>query len=134
MKDEEIIPAADPEMGLPPAIEPRLAERLPLDSDGRAPVGGFDSDGRPRDLLGRKQPYPFTWLTFFRAVPGLVDQFARRVPSSFYAQDKSGVIVSCPCGEEPLVALVHSTECACGRVYLNLGDSVRVANSPQSVA
>lgn len=69
-------------------------------------------------------------------MPGLLAQFARKVPPAFLSDDiedngQPVRVVACPCGETPRVPVGRSAECACERMYLAIGGGVRVANSPQ---
>jgi hypothetical protein len=95
------------------------------------------TDWPPIDLLGRKQPRPFTWIGWMRAFPWLVEYFDQDVPDQFwavesFADDRQVMIISCPCGEEPTVPEGSCEECNCGRFFLNLGDRIKVAR-PEGV-
>lgn len=37
----------------------------------------------------------------FRVVPGLLAQFAKRVPGEFFLLDGDAAVVACPCGVDP---------------------------------
>ena len=111
---------------------------MPSDADTRpvAYIEGLDSDGHLVDNLGRRQPTRFNLVWAFRAVPGMAAQFRREVPGDFWSKDTKEdgtpvAVISCPCGQEPLVEPGRMTECECERFYVHLGNSVRVANSPQ---
>lgn len=89
------------------------------------------------DRPGSRMPRKFTMMSWLQH-PTLVRVYARfdkEVPGEYWAEDieaaKTTAIVSCPCGQEPHVPL-HTTEFCpgCDRVYLNLGDTLRVARNP----
>jgi hypothetical protein len=61
--------------------------------------------------------------------------FDKEVPAEFWNEDvesaETVAIVSCPCGEEPHVALLRTEFCpGCDRVFWNLGDRIKVARDP----
>lgn len=69
--------------------------------------------------------------------PGYLQQFDKVVPEEFWTQaglndnEQAIAIIACPCGAEPEVAQNGTTICSgdgCGRVFLMLGDTVRVAS------
>jgi len=91
----------------------------------------------PVDRLGRPVPRQFTWITWLRAFPWLIEFFDQDVPSEYwsiesFAGDQQIVSVACPCGETPTVPETRCVECACGRFYLNAGERVLVAR-PEDV-
>lgn len=91
----------------------------------------------PTDLLGRAQPHGFSWITWFRAFPFLIEFFDQDVPDDFwtvesYADGLRVMSVACPCGETPSVPETKCVECDCGRFYLNLGERIKVAR-PEDV-
>lgn len=98
--------------------------------------GGFDSHGMRVDYLGRRQPTRFNMANLLGAIPGALAEFKREVPPDFLApdmiDDKVVTVVACPCGEEPAPAEGGMAECGCGRFYLNTGQKVLVALTPES--
>lgn len=92
------------------------------------------------DSLGRRLPSHLNWINYFRAFPWLYRYFDRKVPASAQADDIDPegvpiVMIACPCGFEPIVPVSKCVECpgdGCGRFYLNAGQRVLCANSPQS--
>lgn len=81
------------------------------------------------------RPHPFSFLTFARAVPGLIEQFGVMVPGEFWNEDELDgarvAVVACPCGGEPPVVPFNSVlGCACERIFAFTGRNVRVANGP----
>lgn len=108
---------------------------MPPDPRSVLHLSGYDEDANRVDNIGRQQPTEFNLVWAFRAVPQMAEQFKRRVPDSFTAneveEDGTPVItVACPCGESPRVRLASIHECKCERFYLGLKSEVRVANSP----
>lgn len=103
-----------------------------MSSSGKPPA--YDRDGVERDSRGRKVPTRLNLVSMNRAVPGLLDQFTKEVPSSFicgYGEASDGrrtVTIECPCGERPEVTLAASKACSCNRLYANLGSRIRVTN------
>lgn len=94
----------------------------------------IDEDGRARDNLGRQQPTRLNYLMLHRAIPGLLEQFKTVVPEKYLTpQSDASFVVACPCGHPPKVLVGRSTECPCGRFYLNMGKQVRVARPEVSV-
>ena len=98
--------------------------------------GGFDAAGMAVDGLGRRQPTRLNMAILLRSIPGALEQFRKEVPPDFIADDvRDGdrvTVVACPCGEEPAVLLGGMSECGCGRFYLNTGQKVLVALTPES--
>lgn len=70
------------------------------------------------------------FLTMARAVPGLAEQFAKKIPSEFWTLDDQTAIVSCPCGETPESEVGVPSSCSCDRIYLYDGEAVRVTYAP----
>lgn len=57
----------------------------------------------------------------------------RRVPSPFWMLDGTAAVVSCPCGESPVVeALGPFAECPCARFFFFDGSDVWAYNTPPS--
>lgn len=101
-------------------------------------IVGYDQDGHLVDNLGRRQPTRFNAIWAIRAVPGLAQQFSRIVPGDFWSRDidedgNEVALIACPCGEQPELHPANMMVCECERCYLNLGDEIRVANSPKPV-
>lgn len=83
------------------------------------------------DLLGRKVPHRLGFMQFARAIPGYASQFTGRVPDQFVAQVDEGVVdVACPCGGTPRLEWMAPQACACGRIFANTGNVVRVVPRP----
>lgn len=78
----------------------------------------------------RTEPRRLDFLTMAQAVPGLAEQFSRRVPPEFWNLDRRVAVIACPCGEEPAAEFAVPATCECGRAYLYDGECVRVAFSP----
>lgn len=77
------------------------------------------------------RPHQFSFLTFARAVPGLLAQFTATVPGEFWTVDSETAVVACPCGETPNVPFNSIRDCGCERIFAFTGREVRVANSPK---
>lgn len=93
--------------------------------------GNLTADLIPVDHLGRREPHRMNVLTFMRAIPGFASQFQVRVPESFYSGKKKSCEVRCPCGSTGDMELGVMFACpGCERIYLYLGSSLRVGNSP----
>ena len=64
-------------------------------------------------------------------VPSAVKLFQTVVPEEFWREFEDpgsgevGAIISCGCGETVQAGGATTTECACGRFFLHLGDEVR---------
>lgn len=76
----------------------------------------------------------FTAMTWLRALPGLAERFSREVPGEYWVPDVDGEerigVISCTCGATPKARENRLTPCEgenCGRVFLLLGESMRVA-------
>jgi hypothetical protein len=91
----------------------------------------LDEDLIPVDRLGRKDLHQFNILAWCKAMPGFASQFQTVVPPRFYTGNKKTCTVTCPCGavEEFKLGLLFTCP-NCTRIYLWLGDELRVANSP----
>jgi hypothetical protein len=83
----------------------------------------------------------FGALSFLRAIPGQAALFDKEVPPEFWTEDSEEVpysqpeiwaessrvgVISCVCGEKPRARENRLTLCRCERVFLLLGDSIRV--------
>lgn len=89
----------------------------------------------PRDEMGIVL-HPFSWLTFLRSMPWLLNGFID-VPGGFWNldvddDDETVVIIACPCGAEPQVRPAFGVECVCERFYLATTTQVKVAR-PEGV-
>lgn len=99
------------------------------------PAVAIDADGKPRDRLGRIIPHKIGWVTWFRAIPGLAEQF-REVPGTFWeaGPDVDGTKVAevaCPCGQPVKVPTTEDRACdGCHRLYLYTGSRVLVGYLP----
>lgn len=95
----------------------------------------------PADYVGRpgqRPPRRFSALSGVLGIwPGFVKQFSKVVPDEFWTQvglndeEELVAIVACPCGAEPQVIQNRTTICdgdGCGRVFLMLGETIRVAS------
>lgn len=87
-------------------------------------------DGYVRRRLDDR-PHQYSYLTFARAVPGLLEQFTTTVPGDFWNEDSGEAIIACPCGGTPAVPFNSVRGCDCERVFAYTGREVRVANSPK---
>lgn len=80
------------------------------------------------------RPHQFSFLTFARAVPGLLGEFSGTVPGEFWNEDSGEAVIACPCGETPSVPFNSIRACECERIFTYTGRNVRVANGPAVVA
>jgi len=83
-------------------------------------------------------PRQFSWVTWLRAFPFLIEFFDRDVPAEYWQVESMGdglrvMSVACPCGETPTVTEGSCVECECGRFYLNAGERIRVGR-PEDVS
>lgn len=77
------------------------------------------------------RPHRLSYLTFARAVPGLLGQFEDIVPGEYWQEDSGEALVACPCGETPAIPFNAICGCQCERIFAFTGRDVRVANSPK---
>lgn len=102
---------------------------------------------RYADRPGQGPLRKFSALTWIRGIGGFAQLFSGEVPGEFWSEDVSDAvdvsyvseevgdqrrigIVSCMCGETPSVPDNGIAICpgeGCGRVFLLLGDTIRVA-------
>lgn len=119
----------------PPEQEPREDSPRPLRRTFNA-RGAWPPEYAQRP--GQRPPRRFSALTAIQAIwPGYVQLFTGRVPEEFWAIEEGDagsiertVVVSCQCGAEPKVAQNQTAICPgeeCGRVFMLLGDEIRVA-------
>lgn len=87
-----------------------------------------------RRIGHRNEPRVLNLLDYNHATQGmLLGVFDREVPAEFWSLDGVTAVVSCPCGETPLVPVAVPRSCEgedCGRAFLFTGRVVRVAFSP----
>lgn len=88
---------------------------------------------------GQIAPHKLSIFTWLKAVPFMFEPFmvsngGKEVPGNFWAMDQadgeSVAVISCPCGEEPVVGCGKIKFCEgeeCRRVFLYLGGAIRVA-------
>lgn len=87
----------------------------------------------PRYALypGQGPPRRFTALSWLRGLPGLAERFSGVVPGEYWSEDVDGEervgVISCVCGETARARENRLTPCRCERVFILLGDSIRVA-------
>lgn len=89
------------------------------------------------DRPGQRIPRKFSALTWAQMMGGaaLREVFTKEVPDDFWswdaAEDSTRVgIIACPCGESPEVPVHGTAICPnpeCGRVFMLLGERMRVA-------
>lgn len=89
---------------------------------------GLQDPLRPYDRLGRKQPHGLDFASFARGIPGFAEQFGKRVPKRYLRKSATGVwTVTCVCAARHELRPLHLRPCDCGRVFVLLGDMVKVA-------
>lgn len=77
----------------------------------------------------------FSAVTWLRSLSGMAQQFKGEVPADYWNEDvdESGArvaVIACPCGAEPVARENATSICPgddCGRVFVLLGDRIRVA-------
>lgn len=96
------------------------------------PAPGMEDPDRP----GLRQAKRFSWALAARAVPGLLTRgFENEVPADHVERDEqtSEATILCACGERLSIWPERSVGCACGRLFLDLGETVRVRRLPAEV-
>lgn len=94
----------------------------------------------PRYVLqpGQGPPRRFSAITWMKALPGFAQAFIGEVPGDFWVEDVEDAgedqtrvgVISCMCGATPKVPENGIRACdgeGCGRVFMLLGDHIRVA-------
>lgn len=61
---------------------------------------------------------------------GVAENFQTEIPHEFWQPDGDDALVSCPCGETPVVGRELLAECDCGRWFLFTGAAVWVWRPP----
>jgi hypothetical protein len=128
------------ETSVPPAVrhrEMKAAEQRAREEARQASREARTSTQERRPGIarpGQRTLRHIGWMTLLRAYPPAMQAF-REVPDDYYRLEPDGAVeISCPCDKEGLPLTVEFGRTGlctsgCGRVFINLGKSVRACKT-----